>query len=407
LQLIHEGEALANRGDNLAHRGMSPNWNGSTWSFSNNSEGQEYGSVLSRWPGATINTASNGLDDGRFVVASKVTSLGGGNYHYEYAVHNIDNSRAGAALRIPIDASAVASNFSFGDIDTDGGNNWSMARVGNEIVFTAPAGNALEWNTFYNFGFDANFAPGQSQCEIDEARPGAGAAFVQVQTEVPGGSTIASFNKFGVGCPTSVMIPVGDCQTLNAGGGTLLGSTSTNDYCYRVFNNASATVLSFDIFTQSLSGQVTVPAYIYASAGSLPSTNPIATTSITIDSTPGFYTATFANPVAVNGAFFIAVDSTQQNVVLNDMSTGTYNLGYTRANSAATWAFQLMRPSWRVECTNQPLFPTPALDADALPLIGTTYNLTLSNGVPSSVALLVSGLSSTGAGGVPLLSVRL
>ena len=402
LQLIHAGEALANRGDNNAHRGMNPVWNGGTWSFSNNSAVQEYGSVLSRWPGATINSASNGLDDGRFYVASKVTSLGGGNYHYEYAVDNVDNSRAGGSFRLPIDAGATASNFTFGDIDTDGANDWTVARVGNEIVFTATANNPIEWNTFYNFGFDANFAPGVSVCEIDEHRPGAGAMSVQVQTEVPGGSTIASFSKFGAGCPTSVMIPVGTCQSSNIAGGTLLNTVSPNDYSYRVNNGGTASVLSFDIFTKALGGQVTVPAYIYAAAGSLPGASPIATTSITIGTTPGFYTATFASPVTVTGSFFIAVDSTNQNVVLNDLAAGAYNLGYTRTGPAATWVFQLMRPSWSVRCTNQALFPTPAIDTDALPLIGTTYNLSLANGVPLSAAVLVSGLSTTGPAGLAL-----
>jgi len=39
-------------------------------------------------------------------------------------------------------------------------------------VFTAPATNPLNWNTIYNFGFDANFAPGNTVCQIDEARLG-------------------------------------------------------------------------------------------------------------------------------------------------------------------------------------------------------------------------------------------
>ena len=402
LQLIHNGESLANRSDNLAHRGMTPTFNGNTWSFSNNSENQEFGSVLERWDGATVNSESNGLDDGRFFVASKVTDLGSGNYHYEYAVHNVDNSRAGGSLRIPIDAGAVASNFTFGDIDTDNSNDWSMARVGNEIVCTATSTNALEWNTIYNFGFDANFAPGTSNCEIDEARPGAGAAFVQVQTEVPGGSTIATFNQFGSGCPTSAMIPVGVCQSVNAIGGLLTGTTSADDYAYRVGNSGVASVVSFDIYSQSTGGQVTIPAYIYSNAGAIPGTTPIATGSITIGATPGFYTATFPQPVTVNGTYFIAFDSTNQNVVLSDLQTGTFNLGYTRPAAGGVWSFQLMRPSWSVRCTSLPLFPTPVLESDALPLLGTTYNLSLADGVPSSVAILVSGLSSTGSAGVPL-----
>ena len=206
LQLIHEGEALANRGDNLAHRGLNANWGGSQWSFSNNSEAQDDGTILKRWPGATINSASNGSDDGRFFVASKVTSLGGGNYHYEYAIHNVDNSRAGGSFRVPIDAGATASNYSFGDIDTEGANDWSAARIGNEVVFTATANNPLEWNTIYNFGFDADFAPGATGSTIGEHRPGPGAPSVSVPTEAPSGATTASFTSVGTGCGGTAII---------------------------------------------------------------------------------------------------------------------------------------------------------------------------------------------------------
>ena len=200
LQLIHEGEAVANRGDNLAHRGFNPNYSGGTWSYSNNGEGQDYGSILNRWPGADVEIGGNGNDDGRFYVASKVTSIGGGNYHYEYAVHNVDNSRAGGSFRLPIDASATATNFTFGDIDTDGSNDWSAAQVGNEIVFTATANNPIEWNTIYNFGFDADYAPGSTGCTIDEHRPGPGAAFVTVATKAPSGDTFATVTSVGDGC---------------------------------------------------------------------------------------------------------------------------------------------------------------------------------------------------------------
>jgi hypothetical protein len=200
IHLIHEGESVANRWDNLKSRGFVPSWNGSSWSVVNSGVGEVFGSILQHWTGSELNSGRNGNDDGRFFVANKVTPLGGGNYHYEYAVHNVDNHRAGASLRIPIDAGAVASNFTFRDIDQNALNNWTAQRVGNEIVFTAPANNPLEWNTIYNFGFDANFAPGSGLVTLDEARIGAGALFVDVAAKVPSGSTFAQATNFGDGC---------------------------------------------------------------------------------------------------------------------------------------------------------------------------------------------------------------
>ena len=200
IQLIHQGESVANRGDNLASRGTNPTWGGTTWSFPNNSSGMTHGSILTRWPGAEVNVGQNGNDDGRFFVGSLVTSLGGGNYHYEYAVHNVDNHRGAATFRIPIDAAAVASNFTFGDIDANPLNDWLATRVGNEIVFTAPANNPQNWNTIYNFGFDANFAPGSGVTLLDEARLGPGALSVTVAAKVPSGTTVAQWSPVGTGC---------------------------------------------------------------------------------------------------------------------------------------------------------------------------------------------------------------
>jgi hypothetical protein len=207
IQLLHQGEAVANRGDNLATRGFNPSWNGSSWSFANNAASQTWGSILTRWPGAEVNSGQNGNDDGRFFVGAVVTPLGGGNYHYEYAVHNVDNDRGAATFRLPIDAGATASNFSFRDIDANPLNQWTAARVGNEIVFSAPANNALNWNTIYNFGFDADFAPGSGLSQLDEARIGPGALTVSVATKVPSGSTFAQATAIGHGCGGS------SCQT--------------------------------------------------------------------------------------------------------------------------------------------------------------------------------------------------
>jgi hypothetical protein len=204
IHLIHQGEAVANRGDNLASRGFNPVYSGGTWSFGNNAVGQAYGSILQRWPGAVVNTGGNGNDDGRFCVASKVTLLGGGQFHYEYAVHNIDNNRGGATFRVPIDAGATASNFTFGDIDNNPLNDWAATRQGNEIVFTAPANNPLDWNTIYNFGFDANYAASNGVSNLDEARLGAGALTVPVGAMVPSGPPAAIVSNTGHGCGATV-----------------------------------------------------------------------------------------------------------------------------------------------------------------------------------------------------------
>lgn len=200
IHLIHQGEASANRWDNLASRGFNPSWGGSGWTFSNNSVGQIHGTILQHWQGATVNGGKNGNDDGTFYVAVNVTALGNGQYHYEYAVHNFDNSRGGAQLRIPCASNAVVTNFGSRDPDTNALNDWTGARVGNEIVFSAGANNPLNWNNLYNFWFDCNIPPGQGGVLVDQARPGAGSLTVAVTARVPGGTSVASVASVGSAC---------------------------------------------------------------------------------------------------------------------------------------------------------------------------------------------------------------
>jgi hypothetical protein len=199
VQLVCEGEPLAARGNNLLSERLNFTWSGTAWSTSN-AGGPVAGSVLNRWVGATRNTAGNGMDDGRFLVAAKVTGPVDGVYHYEYAVHNIDNHRGGASLRIPLAPSAQLTAVGFRDIDGNVLNDWSWSRNGGELAFLASANNSLDWNSIYNFWFDTTVAPTAGTVAIDQARIGPGALSVAVASDVPNGALSATVASLGAGC---------------------------------------------------------------------------------------------------------------------------------------------------------------------------------------------------------------
>ena len=113
------GEAESVRDNNLGSRGFTPTWNGTAWAFADIPNSFQQGTILQRWPGATITSATNGTSDGRFYVAVKVSGPINGKYHYEYAVHNRDNKRGMGAFRLPICPTAVVSNIGFHDVDRD------------------------------------------------------------------------------------------------------------------------------------------------------------------------------------------------------------------------------------------------------------------------------------------------
>ncbi|MCA8952077.1 MAG: hypothetical protein KDE27_21385 [Planctomycetes bacterium] len=203
VQAVCEGEPLANRANNVRHARLAMSWTGSSWSVSNQGS-QAEGSVLTEWTGATVAYGSNGSDDGRLAVAVKVTGPTAGLYHYEYAVHNIDNSRGAAAFRIPLSSAITVSNVGFRDIDTDPLNEWTFSQSSTELAWTAAATNPLDWNEIYNFYFDSPTAPGSGAIVIDQARVGPGLLTVAFVNDVPGGVPPATVNSIGSPC--------GDCE---------------------------------------------------------------------------------------------------------------------------------------------------------------------------------------------------
>ncbi|MBM3972888.1 MAG: hypothetical protein FJ301_02160 [Planctomycetes bacterium] len=190
--------------NNTGHREIVPTWNGTTWTFANPAVFQP-GTVLSKWADATLNHARNGGDDGHFYVAAKVAQVGPTTWRYEYAVHNLDNNRGAATLRIPCNPATSVTNVSFRDPNDDPLDQWIVSRVGAELVFTAPATNPLNWNNIYNFGFDADVAPVTGAVALDQARIGPGALAVVVASPVPRGLVSVSTIGAGCGAPAPVL----------------------------------------------------------------------------------------------------------------------------------------------------------------------------------------------------------
>lgn len=117
-----------------------------------------------------VNVDLPGTPIERFHVARKVTDLGGGSWHYEYAVHNLNSERSADGLAIRFSGATTFSNAGFHDVDSHSNEpydttDWPSATLGDEISWSAPAfatpqnRNAIRWATLYNFWFDANRPP--------------------------------------------------------------------------------------------------------------------------------------------------------------------------------------------------------------------------------------------------------
>jgi hypothetical protein len=154
---VVEGQAEDTRDDNLGSRPFSASWNGSLRDLT--PTGQLLpGSVLERWSGALVTSATDGGLDGRVYAGARVSGPVEGFYRYEYALHNRDHARGIGGLRIPLCVGARVRAFGFRDIDRDPLDDWSATLRNGELVFTQ-RGRPLTWNTIYNFWFECDAAP--------------------------------------------------------------------------------------------------------------------------------------------------------------------------------------------------------------------------------------------------------
>jgi hypothetical protein len=215
-----------------------------------------------------------------------------------------------------------------------------------------------------------------------------------------------SFVTFGQGCEGSVPAPPVTCPERNAAGGTLSNALRDNEYCYRVDSATTLTVDGFDIWSASTGGSVTVPAHIYLDVNGVPAATPVASTTMTVDAQPGFYMATFASPVTVNGAFYLGFDTSAQNAYISSLTSGASGVGFYRdiPSGQPNWLLSglVTAPSWLVRCQAGASGLVPQMSIIGQPQLGTTYQPSVDDALPATFALLVSGLSDQFQQGLPL-----
>ncbi len=206
------------------------------------------------------------------------------------------------------------------------------------------------------------------------------------------------FTVFGQGCVGTGQKPA-FCATLNPNGGGLTGLTRTNEYAYTVNNSQALQVLDFEIFTQTTTGgNLAVNAYIYADSNGQPANSPLATGIMKIGSTAGFYKATFAAPVNVNGKFYISLDHSAQNTVLSNLSSGSPGGGYYRRTPVTgSWsASGIIRiPSYKVNCVGGGGGnAVPQIGSNGVAEISRSFDVTLDQAAPSHPAVMILGISN-------------
>ncbi len=176
-RVVAPDDAASGHGDNNAsyRRVLVSGPNGSgDFSFATSGATQVESPALEAWIGATQVPFFPDANDGWAVLAYQVTGLGNSDWRYEFALCNMNYSRAFYRFRVPVPAGVQIRNVGFhyplnhGPQSTGAdfeNADWSVTLAGGGLIWTTetkatnPNANACRWGTLFNFRFDANTPP--------------------------------------------------------------------------------------------------------------------------------------------------------------------------------------------------------------------------------------------------------
>ncbi|MGI8923012.1 MAG: hypothetical protein ACR2HJ_03065 [Fimbriimonadales bacterium] len=152
------------RYNSAAFRPCTVNFQGGDWHFQP-TQSQTNGVVADHWGDIQPAPRAQPTTEGDILVAVQVNDLGGGKWHYEYAVYNHTSYREMRQFTIPLPDGLTLENVEFRDIDKDNTDEWTWNYANSALTWKTstyaqnPDANSLKWNSVFNFRFDANSPP--------------------------------------------------------------------------------------------------------------------------------------------------------------------------------------------------------------------------------------------------------
>lgn len=206
-QYISADDAAAgNKNNNASYRPMTVSGSGSAWTFARTGSTQCTKAGIRAWKAfdptvseTDVITPEDAGANALVIMAAQATDLGGGIYHYEYAIQNLNSDRSIASFSVPVSPYATISNIGFHDVDyhdkdgtgnvTTDGTDWTATVSGGAITWTyvnvsGADDNALRWGTLYNFRYDCDLAPMVGNTTLYQYK---GGAAITAKTVLPVG----------------------------------------------------------------------------------------------------------------------------------------------------------------------------------------------------------------------------
>jgi len=170
--------------NNWGYRLCTMSWNGTAWNFSTpGGSALVEGPALAAW-GDSSDAIDVAPDDGQLVLAVQTTNLGGGTWHYEYALLNLNSDRQIRSFSLPVLGVPNIANIGFHDNDIDATNDWQVTLEGDTIAWQTetfaqnPNAHSLVFGYMYNFRFDAGTPPHSQNATLGIFKPGVGSTVV-------------------------------------------------------------------------------------------------------------------------------------------------------------------------------------------------------------------------------------
>ncbi|MBK7642286.1 MAG: hypothetical protein IPJ19_04440 [Planctomycetes bacterium] len=249
-QYVTQDDATAGNNDNnCSYRPVAATGSGTVWNFSYAGSTVRENPAIMAWATVEAGVQTTNIDipgDGRVVLGWNVTPLGGGQWHYEYALFNMNSDASIGGFGIPV-GSANITNIGFHDVayhDGDGpgnvdfsGTDWTSSINGGVLNWsTTPfaqnqSANAIRWGTMYTFRFDANVGPSTSQAVLTTFKTVMNVATtVDAPSGSPGGPMVSFCDPGTSGvlpcpCNNPAVFPGQGCDNSSStGGAALLGT---------------------------------------------------------------------------------------------------------------------------------------------------------------------------------------
>ncbi len=209
-----------------------------------------------------------------------------------------------------------------------------------------------------------------------------------------------SYSAFGNGCPGTGGVVTG-CLNKNLTG-AWGGNSGVPTFALGADSGASIRLIcAVELYASTQSGNLNGNlSLLAADAAGAPTATVLGTTQIAWTSTPGWHRGRFATPVIIqpNTKFFISFDNPGR---LPYMSAGPDNVEHWHSGPAWRGPYTA-RWNYNVICCNQVGGAVPAIGNSGVPSISTPFTVNMTSGKASSAALLITGVSNTTWGVIPL-----